>query len=586
MTIKRGTGRNKKQGLWRRAVMMLCAVTMLLGSAKLPAEAKDSGSAIGVGIDVSKYQGMINWASVKASGVTFAFVRMGNTEKGIDPYFDINMRGAAAAGIRTGVYIYSYATTLEEATAEAYWVLNSISPYTVSMPVVFDLEDKSQERLSPEALAAIATQFCSIIEAAGYYPMVYSSKYWFTNRIGAIGYDKWVAQYNTYCAIEDAAFWQASCTTKLPGIQGNVDLNYQYKDLSTQIIPYGFVARKGYAYFYENYRMKTNSWVDYAGYRYYVDNMGRRLSGTFASLGGGIYCFDADGRMLTGWRDLAEYRYYFGEDGNMRIGLQQIGDLVYLFDATGRMYTGWYQAEGLTAFYYPDGHMAFGLSQIGDANYYFNESGCLMTGWVIADGKQMYFDPATGQEVFGWLSDGTGLFYTDAAGNALKGFQGIDGTTYYFGEEGRMRLGWQVIDGARYYFDPLQNGKMLTGMQAVGNEVFYFAENGRLATGLITAGDATYYFDPTTGAQKTGFLPIGTNVYYFNPATGAQAMGLIRVGDSYHYFDPAQNGAMLVNTMAVLSGAYYVFDANGVMTPTGVPAPAGTPDGVVAVPLQ
>ncbi|MBP5598037.1 MAG: glycoside hydrolase, partial [Pseudobutyrivibrio sp.] len=88
-----------------------------------------TAKAAAAGIDVSKYQGAINWSAVAASGVSFTFIKAGSTNKGMDPYFVSNVQGAQAAGIRTGVYIYSYATTPEAAAAEAELLLQWIEPY-------------------------------------------------------------------------------------------------------------------------------------------------------------------------------------------------------------------------------------------------------------------------------------------------------------------------------------------------------------------------------------------------------------------------------------------------------------------------
>lgn len=166
----------------KRLVALLCCVCMLT-TGNIQAEAKNAGTAISIGIDVSRWQGDINWAAVAASGVQYAFVRVGSVKYGLDVKFDQNMRQAAANGVKTGVYIYSYATTPQEAAMEAVFVLQAISNYTVSMPVAIDIEDSVQRTLSPAQIAEIANTFCAIIENAGYYPVVYGSKYWYQNYI-------------------------------------------------------------------------------------------------------------------------------------------------------------------------------------------------------------------------------------------------------------------------------------------------------------------------------------------------------------------------------------------------------------------
>ena len=126
----------------KRFTALILAAAMLVSvfTSLLP-ETHAEAAGIATGIDVSKYQGPINWQAVKNAGVTFAFIRVGNTTSGVDPFFAQNMTGAAAVGIKTGVYIYSNAKNAAEAQAEAGMVLQLIAPYQVSMPVVIDLEN-------------------------------------------------------------------------------------------------------------------------------------------------------------------------------------------------------------------------------------------------------------------------------------------------------------------------------------------------------------------------------------------------------------------------------------------------------------
>ena len=152
----------KKQGSANKITRIICALLaacMLCCAPAFPSEA----AAIEKGIDVSKYQGAINWQAVAQSGVSFAFIKVGSMKSGIDPYFNYNMLAAQQAGIKTGVYIYSYAKSVEEAAAEAQFVLNAIQNVQVSYPVVWDVEDNVQKSLSPETLSLMANTFCAMI---------------------------------------------------------------------------------------------------------------------------------------------------------------------------------------------------------------------------------------------------------------------------------------------------------------------------------------------------------------------------------------------------------------------------------------
>ena len=192
------------------------------------------------GIDVSRYQGNIDWAKVAQDGVEFAFVRVGlrgySTGKlADDGYFDRNVQGAQAAGIKVGAYIYSQAITKEEAIEEAEYVLDKIEPYDLECPLVIDVErvtadvNARMNQLTPEERTNIALIFCQTIEAAGYTPMIYHN-----TEMGAVlinvealeDYDKWFASYSeTLYYPYEYKVWQYSQTGKVAGIEKAVDLN-------------------------------------------------------------------------------------------------------------------------------------------------------------------------------------------------------------------------------------------------------------------------------------------------------------------------------------------------------------------------
>jgi GH25 family lysozyme M1 (1,4-beta-N-acetylmuramidase) len=157
------------------AVVLAVSCVPSRGSQTVHAD-KGAESAIAWGIDVSAWQGNIDWNAVKAAGVQFAFIKCGGTIYGFDDKFAQNMAGAQAAGIKTGVYIYSYASSVADGYIEAQWIINAIAPYTINMPVVLDLENYRQKALDPLTNAMICTAFCQTVEAAGYYPMVYSNR--------------------------------------------------------------------------------------------------------------------------------------------------------------------------------------------------------------------------------------------------------------------------------------------------------------------------------------------------------------------------------------------------------------------------
>lgn len=191
------------------------------------------------GIDVSMYQSYVNWDKVKKEGnVDFAIIRAGYGKYASqeDPYFDINMQNARAAGIDCGAYWFSYALTPEDAVLEAKAFLSVIKGYQFEYPVVFDMEYEKQAKLSREQASAIAEAFCSTMEKEGYYVSVYSYVSFlndmFTDTVFE-KYDVWAAHFNVSKPSFTRSYygmWQYSSTSRVPGIDGNVDADYAYRD--------------------------------------------------------------------------------------------------------------------------------------------------------------------------------------------------------------------------------------------------------------------------------------------------------------------------------------------------------------------
>ncbi|MDY3015200.1 MAG: GH25 family lysozyme [Evtepia sp.] len=193
------------------------------------------------GIDVSRYQGNIDWKQVKQAGVDFAIIRLGYRGYGsgalvMDPYFEKNITEARQAGIKVGVYFFSQAITAEEGAEEARYALDALKGRKLDYPIVFDWEpyDSSlnprTEGLSDEILTQCAVAFCETVKEAGYQPMVYSNLSYFYLHFDLsklTEYPFWLAQYN-----EKPSFyyhfdiWQYG-ELPVPGIQGNVDMNVQ-----------------------------------------------------------------------------------------------------------------------------------------------------------------------------------------------------------------------------------------------------------------------------------------------------------------------------------------------------------------------
>ena len=299
-------------------------------------------------------------------------MRVGSTIGGLDEYFDANMKGAAAAGLRVGVYYYCSATTVEQATAEAIQVLAWIAPYTVSFPVAIDMEASGQKALSREALANIANTFCGILNGQGYYPLIYSSRNWFRDRIGTVYYDKWIAMYADRLEYDGPyALWQSSSHGQVAGIPGRVDVDHLYRDYFTLIPAEGFRTEGDRTYYFSNYRRRFG-WIETAQGRYYAAQ---------------------DLTIQTGWFTDASGTYYLLPDqgGLAATGFTQIEGLPYYFDAQGMLRTGWlnYSDAG--------GVVARGLLGLPEGTYYLDPAdGHRVTGFVELPDGTRYFDAETG----------------------------------------------------------------------------------------------------------------------------------------------------------------------------------------------
>lgn len=204
---------------------------------------EETTSGFTSGIDVSEYQGEIDWIKVKESGVEFAIIRLGfrgygaegNIQKDIN--FDINMSGALNAGVDVGIYFYSQAVNEQEAMEEADFVLENISNYYVEYPLVIDSEyiqgvDSRANNLTPEERTAVVKAFCKRIEQSGYSPGIYSHGKWLTEGMDLddlSDYFIWLQDYNgEYTDLIEHQMLQYSNTGYINGINGKVDLDKFY----------------------------------------------------------------------------------------------------------------------------------------------------------------------------------------------------------------------------------------------------------------------------------------------------------------------------------------------------------------------
>lgn len=191
------------------------------------------------GIDVSRHNGTIDWNAVKASGVDYVIIRCGyrGSSTGAlieDQNFKSNIKGATAAGLKVGVYVFSQAVDEVEAVKEASLAVSLVKGYNLAYPIFIDTEASGgrADKIDKATRTAVVNAFCQTVASAGYKPGIYASKSWFEDKLsmGSVASCKiWLAQYAsspTYKGKYD--MWQYSDKGKISGISTNVDLNYSY----------------------------------------------------------------------------------------------------------------------------------------------------------------------------------------------------------------------------------------------------------------------------------------------------------------------------------------------------------------------
>lgn len=204
----------------------------------------DNAAEALTGIDVSKFQGEIDWEKVgNTEEISFAIVRLGHrgyesADITLDPFYERNVEGALDAGLLVGAYFFSQAVNVQEAVEEADFVYENVKKYDIEGPIVFDTEkvkfdDYRTEGLSRAELTDCAAAFCERIRGYGYEPMIYANAKWLTTRLELerlTDYRIWYADYE-----EEPLYpywfdmWQYSNEGKVDGIDTPVDMNLYFR---------------------------------------------------------------------------------------------------------------------------------------------------------------------------------------------------------------------------------------------------------------------------------------------------------------------------------------------------------------------
>ncbi len=387
------------------------------------------------GIDVSQYQGTIDWNKIKRQGIDFTFIRIGHGTRNVDPYFQSNMLRANACGIKTGIYFYSTAKSTAVSKKDAKWVIKMLRGYNVNFPVAIDMEENSVAALGREKVTRITKAFCDEISAAGYTPMVYSNENWALHYIDLSklpGVYRWIARYNgTYDTSIKRDIWQSGSTVLLDGIDVNsVDIDFCYRDFSDVVTPRTKPI--------DSYKSHTKGFQSSALGTWYDKGDGSFPYSCWMTIGGKTYYFDSDGYLISGWLKSVSGIYYINEDGS-------------------RAENQWVSDDGL---------------------YYLGPDGKLVKGWNVINGKKYYMD-AVGRVQYGWIDTGDGLYYTSASGAlVINKWIDYEGSRYFLRSDGRAAKGKVTIDGKVYYFK-------VTGELAINETIDGFTtdENGVIIAG-------------------------------------------------------------------------------------------------------
>ena len=594
------------------------------------------------GIDVSEHQGRIDWNAVKASGIDFAILRVGFGAPSwggrVDYQFNRNISECERLGIPYGVYIYSYAFDNQQAADEASMVINCLSGHNPRLPVYYDLEDNSIIANGRQTgIASRAQVFCNRISAAGYEPGIYANLNWFNNILTdsvfkSSSWDHWIAQYNSQCDYTgNYSFWQYKSNGKVLGINGNVDMNYAYVDVSLyhwQLIDstwyYAASNGKAYAgwlfqsgtwywlepdaggamatglhecngslYWFNSSGAMATGWLLDGGTWYYATGSGALARGP-VSVGGVPYCFDArTGAMLTGYQtDVQGVRRYFGSCGPLN-GWGLVDGSWYWF-ANGIASTGWLYTGGSWYWLYPDagGAMVTGLHVCNDSAYWFSASGAMATGWVL-DGGTWYYATGSGALASGWLSLSGAWYWLDPSTHAMTtGVQTIGSCEYIFNSTGKMMANcWSNGDGSWMYHSSSSgaidlkgimtdsgiqliddDGNARTGWIESQGSRYYCSANGVILTGWQQIAGSWYYFN-SDGRMATGWLNDGGNWYWLDSASGIMKTGWLSRGDTWYYLDAARGGVMLSNGWYWIGSTDYKFSSSGAMVGAWVDVP-------------
>ena len=567
--------------------------------------------AICKGIDVSYHNGTIDWKRVKQSEVEYAIIRCGygtNDKSQDDKKWEENVKGCIDNNIPYGVYLYSYADTVEKASSEADHAIRLLQGKKFKYPVYYDLEeDAIRKKLSKTEIANIAKTFCNKLSAKGYTVGIYANKDWFTNYLTDSCFNnwtKWVAQYNTVCNYQGKYdMWQCSSTGSVPGISGKVDLNYSYSPFensngggntnnggTTTKYSDGLNEIEGELYYFKNNRIDTSytGLAQYGNEWYYIENGKVNWNYTGLAQRGIEWFYIEKGKLNWDHSGIVEYnnQWFYVERGRLNWNYTGLGqsDNDWYYIVGGRVnwgYTGLVQ-RGIEWFYIEKGKLNWNYSGIVEYNnqWFYVEKGRLDWNYTgLGQSGNDWYYIVGGRVNWGYtglVQKGNEWFYIEN-GKLDWSYTGLvqKGNEWFFVREGRLdwnytglacykdayyyvkngRLDWSYsgyaqIDGQGEYYE-VRNGRMVGGPLAKMQSV---ANNQASSTNYIMIVDRSTHRVGVFKGRKNSW----TNVKYYKCCVGKPSTptisGTYTVGSKGKYFDTGTKGRCWYYTQ--ISGNY------------------------------
>lgn len=476
-------------------------------------------------IDISSWQGDIDWDAVKNSGeVDAVIIRCGYGSAHEDKKFARNIEAVKRLGIPYGIYLFSYSEDAEEATDEAEFVYSLIQKYdlNLSFPIYYDLESwelSDRTYHSPTSTTTyeeIVDAFVSYMAERSYTANIYSYRNYLTgvlNSPNILKYVSWVAVFdNPSIGFENPYYtgvqgWQYTSSATVEGISGSVDMSAFYNlegtsstdNSSTSNTTSNSSTAKNNSSsssssstststVTETKKQISGNWLVSNNRWWYRHSDGSYTTSDFETINGQVYYFDSEGYMVTGWQKVNGTWYYFTSSGARYSGWAYLWNTWYYMDADGKMLTGFYNVNGQTYFSDASGAMITGWFYVNGAYYYAYGSGaiarnCWIDGYYVDGNGKWISSMPRGQ----WKLNSVGWWYRHGDGSyAVNDFEVINSKTYYFDADGYMVTGWRYINNNWYFFE--SSGAMVTGWYKVNGTWYYSYSDGKMAANTTIGG--------------------------------------------------------------------------------------------------